>query len=244
MTLSFRIQLHHNLASLFLKMQTVLHVSDMLTQEIVEHFTHIFSLSQPLIKKTVREVLQSHDISVTETSLDKVVSAVMDSNIFASVTAKGKSLYSTKRRKTFIEKNYSVVKFVQYELEPGHTTVHISILEMTQEKFRHTDILQKITDKEQKGHYVSHQDCSYFKDNELLSSEELMLPLILYTDDLEIANPLGTSEKIHKLSAVYWICADLPNKYISALNVIQLAALCKVSGIQKFSYEMTLAPLL
>ena len=178
-------------------------------------------------------------------SLDQVVSAVMDSNIFASATAKGEDFSST-RRKTYIEKNFPVVKPVQYVLEPGHTVVHVSILEMIQEVFRQTDILDKIKETKTalKGHYVSHQDGWYFKDNKLLSSEELTLPLLLYTDDLEIANPLGTSRKIHKLSAVYWVLADLPSKYRSALHVIQLAALCKVSDIQKFGYERVLGPLL
>ena len=46
-------QLKLNLASLFLKMQAILHVSNMATQEIVDNLNHIFSLSQPLIKGAV-----------------------------------------------------------------------------------------------------------------------------------------------------------------------------------------------
>lgn len=68
--------------------------------------------------------------------------------------------------------------------------------------------------------------------------------LLLYIDDLELANPPGTSKKIHKLSAAYWVLADLPSKYRSALHVIQLAALCKVCDIQRFGYERLLRPLL
>ncbi|KAG9278069.1 hypothetical protein AMEX_G5864 [Astyanax mexicanus] len=244
---NLRAELQRNLASLFLKMQTVLHVSNMATQEIIEHLSQIFALSQPLIKKTISDVLQSFDVPVTEASIEQVVSAVMDSNILTSSTAEGQDLSSAKRRKTYVEKNFPVVVPTQYVLEPGHTVVHVSILEMIQEMFRHTDILDKVkeTTSPPKGHYVSHQDGSYFKDNELLSfSEDLTLPLILYTDDLEIANPLGTSRKIHKLSAVYWVLADLPVKYRSSLHVIQLATLCKVSDIQKFGYERVLAPLL
>ena len=175
-----RAQLLHNLASLFLKMQIVLHVSDLATQQIVEHLSKIFSLSKPIIKKTIQEVLQRHDIVVSGTSLDELVSAVMGCNIFTSATAKGEELSTTKRRKTYVERNYPVVRPVQYELEPGHTTVHISILEMIQEMFRHTDILDKIKEIKpaQPGQYMSHQDGSYFKDNELLSSEELTLLLL------------------------------------------------------------------
>lgn len=91
---------------------------------------------------------------------------------------------------------------------------------------------------------MSHQDGSYFQENDLLSSSELSLPLILYIDDLEIANPLGTSWKIHKLCSVYWVIADLPGKYRSALHVIQLAVLCKVSDLQRCAYQNALGPLL
>lgn len=78
----------------------------------------------------------------------------------------------------------------------------------------------------------------------MLSSSELSLPLILYINDLEIANPLGTSRKIHKLCSVYWIFADLPATYRSALHVIQLAALCKVPDLHNCGYQSALSPLL
>lgn len=111
--------------------------------------------------------------------------------------------------------------------------------------FWHTDIPDKIkeTNPAQKGHYGSHQDCSYFKDNHLLSSlDELLWPLLLYTDDVEIANPLGTSS--HKLSTVYWILADVPRKHRSALHVIQLATLPNISDLERFGYERALGSLL
>ena len=58
-----------------------------LTEMQADHLTQIFYLSQPLIKKTIWEVLQNHSVVFTETSLDEIVSAVMDSKIFGSATA-------------------------------------------------------------------------------------------------------------------------------------------------------------
>lgn len=75
-------------------------------------------------------------------------------------------------------------------------------------------------------------------------SRELELSLICYDDDLEIANSLGTSRKIHKLSAVYWLLANIPSMYRSSLHVIQLALLCKVTDVQSCGYESVLSPLL
>lgn len=183
-TTELRVQLHRSLSSLFLKMQTILHVSDMASQEIVEHLVQIFSLSQPLVKQTVKEVLQRHHVSLAEEIRDEMVNAVMDTNIFASATAKGEELSSAKRRKAFVEKNYPVVMPVQYVLEPGHTVVYVPILQMIQQMFKHSDILDRIkeTKVSQKGQYMSHQDGSYFQKNDLLSSSDrtLKLPLILY----------------------------------------------------------------
>lgn len=135
---------------------------------------------------------------------------------------------------------------VYYVLEPGHTVVYVPIVQTIKEMFKHTDILDiiKETKISQKGHYTTHQDGSYFQENDLLSSSEPSLPLLLYIADLEIANPEGTSRKIHKLCSVYWVVADLPDKYRSALHVIQLAALCKVPDLQRCGFQRALGPLL
>lgn len=70
------------------------------------------------------------------------------------------------------------------------------------------------------------------------------LTLILYVDDVELANLLGKARKIHKLCAVYWLLANVPSKYRSTLHVIQLALLCKVPDLQKCGYQSVLEPLL
>lgn len=56
-TVSLRNQLKKNVSSLFLKMQAILHISNTASQEIVDHLNQIFSLSEPLIKETVHDVL-------------------------------------------------------------------------------------------------------------------------------------------------------------------------------------------
>lgn len=88
-----------------------------------------------------------------------------------------------------MESNYPVVKPVQYLLEPGHTAVNVPILKMIQKIFNHTDILDKVRETKlvKNDQYVSHQHGLYFKENSLLSSNELKVTLIFNIDDLEIA---------------------------------------------------------
>jgi len=49
-----------------------------------------------------------------------------------------------------------------------------------------------------------------------------VLPLILFSDDIEINNPLGSHKGIHKLGAVYCTIACIPKEYSSRLGNIFL----------------------
>ncbi|XP_059195787.1 uncharacterized protein LOC131976671 [Centropristis striata] len=241
-------QLRTNLASLFLKMHSVLHVSELAIQEIVESLAQIFMLSKPLVRESVIRVLQDHDQSISDGFLHELVEAIMNSNVFVSATSEGAELSTAKQRKTFVRSNYPLVMPVQNNVDSsGHTAVYVPILQMIQTMFKSTNLLDKMSEAKPSppGMYMSHEDGSYFKENQLLSEAgELKLSLILYLDDLEIANPLGTSRKIHKLCAIYWLLANIPSQYRSSLHVIQLALLCKVPDVERCGYQRILSPLL
>lgn len=103
-----------------------------------------FFLSQPLVKQSIRKVLELNSLSTDENTLDEIVTAVLESSILVNATAKGGELSSTNRRKTFAEKSCPVVKPVEYVLEPEHTVVYVPILDMMQKMFKHRDILDKV----------------------------------------------------------------------------------------------------
>lgn len=63
-------------------------------------------------------------------------------------------------------------------------------------------------------------------------------------DDIEICNPLGTSRKKHKVTALYWVLAEVPSELRSQLTSINLALLCKANDVKKFGYATFLEPLL
>ena len=75
-------------------------------------------------------------------------------------------------------------------------------------------------------------------------SKELRITLVLCLDDFEICNPLGTSRKKHKVTAVYWVFGNIPHSSRSNLNSVYLAFLCKAVDIKRFGYAQVLAPLL
>lgn len=61
----------------------------------------------------------------------------------------------------------------------------------------------------------------------------------VFVDEFELANPLGTLRKKHNL---YWVLANLPSKYRSSLQSIQLAILCRASTEKQHGYTDVLRP--
>lgn len=74
-------------------------------------------------------------------------------------------------------------------------------------------------------------------------SNETAISLILYADEFEFCNPLGTSRKIHKILGVYWILGNLPPGCHSSLSSIHLAALINSNDVKQYGYEKVLEPL-
>ena len=74
-------QLQFNLPAFFLKMQTVLHVSQRATQEIIEHVDQLFLLSEPVVRESVIKVMEKNNCRFTDTLVNEIVQAVLESNV-------------------------------------------------------------------------------------------------------------------------------------------------------------------
>jgi len=135
---------------------------------------------------------------------------------------------------------------VEYRLErESQSLTYVPILKQLQKLLNRAAVLDTIlTDDDSVGGFNSYRDGTLFQGNELFQTETLWIVLGLYIDDFEIANPLGTSKKKHKLCGVYWVLANLPTKYRSSLHSLQLSILCKASAVKKYGYADVLHPLL
>lgn len=70
------IQLEHNLASLFLKMQAILYISESAAQEVIQQINQIQMLSQPLLQKAVQKMISHHCSDVDNSIVSDIVSVV------------------------------------------------------------------------------------------------------------------------------------------------------------------------
>lgn len=237
------------LASLLLRMQAVLHVSKLATQEIVSEFYEIGVLIGDLNKHTVKKVLGKHGCNIDETSITSVTDALNSLGPLNSISERG-CLGSEQKRLSYFKEKFGVIDPVEYflDLPSQKTFVYVPVLKTLQVLLNRGDIIDKILEDtctgSKPGYYKTSFDGSYFKGNPLLSGEDQCISLALYIDDFEVCNPLGTSRKKHKLCAIYWVIANLPVKYRSSLSSIYLALLCKSVDVKIFGYEKIVEPLL
>lgn len=142
-------------------------------------------------------------------------------------------------------RNFPLVMPIEFVVEKGRKTVaYVPLLQMLQKLLNKKDILDKAMSKqEHKTHeYRTCSDGSNFRENALFSCDEFTIALGLYIDDFEVANPLGTSKRKHKMCALYWVIANLHGKYRSTLNSVQLALLCNTETVKECGYERVLYP--
>lgn len=85
-------------------------------------------------------------------------------------------------------------------------------------------------------------DGSVYRNHDIFSSSPLALQIIGYYDELEISNPLGAYVKRNKVGVVFLMLANIPPKFRSRLNAINLAIVAKFTDVEKYGINEILKP--
>ena len=84
----------------------------------------------------------------------------------------------------------------------------------------------------------------YSKNIDYFRGDPNLIRIHLYTDELEVVNPLGSKKLLHKVCAFYFSIGYLEPKYRSHLRHIHLAILARYQLVQKYTYSDILKPLI
>lgn len=120
--------------------------------------------------------------------------------------------------------HFSVVEPKEYILDnrEGKTFQYVPILQSLLQVLNNKNIQEKALGSERNSEhtsqYQSFHDGSHYQKNDFFSVKEDKISLILYIDDFEVCNPLGTSQKKHKVKAVYWMLGNIPAQSQSTLS--------------------------
>lgn len=110
-------QLEHNVAALFLKMSSILNISENALQEVIEQINQIYVLSQPLLHTSVGKILHQHCGDVEDSLVSEIAKVFTESNVFLKFTSTGGSLSTTSKQTSYISKEFSVVTPVEFVLK-------------------------------------------------------------------------------------------------------------------------------
>lgn len=83
-------------------------------------------------------------------------------------------------------------------------------------------------------------DANYVKNNQLFKRNPKALQIILYNDDIEIVNPLGTHIKKHKITLFYATFANIPPEYRSKLHAIFLIGVARSRILKSYGISKLL----
>ena len=83
-------------------------------------------------------------------------------------------------------------------------------------------------------------DGSFYKNHPLFRQYPDALQVLLYYDDVELCNPLGSKIKKHKLALFYFVICNIKPLYRSRLEAINLLAAVPVSHITKYGFDIIL----
>ena len=87
----------------------------------------------------------------------------------------------------------------------------------------------------------TYRDGFHFQTKHVSCEDVPTIPLLLYADDYETGNPLGSRKGEHKLVAFYISVLSLPIKYQASLNNILLAACAKRKVVNKYGIDSVLS---
>ncbi|XP_068756185.1 uncharacterized protein [Montipora capricornis] len=122
-------------------------------------------------------------------------------------------------------------------------------------KYFHVVNLAAILSNDQLKEPLLHSNCKrtdgkfeFIQDGVVLSNHPLFkidshtLELILYSDEIQICNAVGTRVKKHKLLMFYYLLSNLPGKYRSVVDAINLYAVVRSEDVSTYGFDVILQP--
>ena len=241
------------LASVLLKLEHYFLVPSIAVTELLDELQYLIgTASVPVAQKTLLDSLKSNNCIVDESLVKELATVLCTTNPIKAAVGKGGPLSTAWKRKAYYRKNFNVVEPIEYFLDRKNnkTFQYVPLLKSLQQLLNCETTLNKAIHLKKKHPvqsdkqvYRSFWDGRLCKSNAILS-KECAISVILYVDDFEICNPLGTSRKKHKICALYWILGNLPPGCHSSLSSIHLAALINSSDVKVYGYEKVLEPLI
>ncbi|XP_030248211.1 uncharacterized protein LOC115566456 isoform X2 [Sparus aurata] len=234
---------------LLLKLESTCNASVRCIDTLVEDLHFISSsASVAVVRNTLDSTFRLNNCTVDQAIITDLAEQLCNFHPISTALGAGGPLSSAFKRRRYFKEHFLCVDPVEYilDFQKNKTFQYVPILKTLQEIVKNKDIAEGILSScsNSTGYIKSIFDGKFYKQKDFYAGEDKRLSIILYVDDFEVCNPLGTSRKKHKITAIYWVLANLQSELQSELTSINLALLCKAVDVKQFEYKVVLEPLL
>ena len=101
-------------------------------------------------------------------------------------------------------------------------------------------MIEKEPQRCREGFFYDIVDGALLKSHPLFSEKPNALQIVLYTDEIQICNPLGSFASKNKLLMVYYTLGNINPKYRSKLASIRLLAMARSADLRQSGVEVIL----
>lgn len=163
-------------------------------------------------------------------------------------------LFTTQhKRYRFFEKKFSLVK--PHTITLGRNRLnklcnlqYVPIGATLMQLLKHSDVITQVLNprSNNKNVIADFSDGQFHKSSALLSNDSTnpALQILMFYDEFQVANPIGTHQTNHKICGFYYVLGNLYKNNRSCLKAIQLCMLCRSIDMKYFGLEKILEPLI
>ena len=158
-------------------------------------------------------------------------------------------LASEFKRAKFLEENFHFVRPIEIILNPEEVkygarkeVVHyVPIMEALKVLVEDKSFIQATENFEEKkvgddGTIKDVKDGEKYKNSQYFQDNPQALALMLYSDGVELTNPLGSGKGKHKIVQLFWSVSEIPKFQRSAIDRLQLGMIFKEKFLKKYSH--------
>ncbi|XP_064475128.1 uncharacterized protein LOC135389090 [Ornithodoros turicata] len=241
---AFILEAKKSVCHLFFQVSDVHKVPRSTSEKIFDGFQSLFDLILKNFCKLIRRQLESEDVTENET-----LNALLGHDFVDDIFAEARTSY---QREFFAKRHFPFVEPDTYQIGHDSSFQYVRI----------GRVLTCLLQKPEMSQYVCYdrtsaspavttlkdfRDGSVYKQQQssvLHTSSVRTLFVLLYTDELEVLNPIGPRRGVHKLFVVYFSLLNLHPRFRSQTQHMHLVVLAKYKDVQRHGLHQVLRPML
>ena len=192
----------------------------------MESTKYLTNISNGLLKEKIKAVLERHNFEHIQE-----IENVFDEN--PEVFLGNKMKYKKKGRKQVIT-------------EAQDTFIYIPIIESLRQLLKDSRMRNEFLQEPQTCEsdiLFDFQDGELYQNDQYFKDHKQAIALIIFHDEIEVCNPLGSKAGKHKLDLYYYTVANLSPKYRSRHCAVRLLAIAKSTMVKKYGVNSILKPI-